>query len=134
MKLYEFFNVPVDKKEKDFPDYNKSKSDEEKSKMADEVFWYIIDNDKLHKEYVLPFLYEIKALVNSPNFNRDRFTKKWMPMVEKGCRMFYKHHKLSDNPEDIFDDDLKQETCQKLCDKFLEEIKEDHYQIGDHKK
>jgi hypothetical protein len=134
MKLYEFFNVPVDKKEKQFPDYGKSKTEEEKAKMADELFWYIIDNDTLHKEHVLPFVKELKTQITSPDFNRNRFTKSWMPMVNKGCRLFYKHHKLKENPAKLFDEDFKDELCKRLCDKFVKDVQEDHYHVGDHKK
>jgi hypothetical protein len=134
MKLYEFFNVPVDKKEKAFPDYANSKSDEEKTKIADQLFWYIIDNDDLHKEFVLPFIKDMKAQITSPGFNRDRFTKKWLPMINKGAKLFYKHEKLKDDPKDLFTDNLKDELCKQLCDKFIDEVKEDHYHIGDHAK
>lgn len=134
MKLYEFFNVPADKKSKhEFPNYA-GQSQEEKEKVADDVFWYIIDQDDLHKEFVLPFVRDMKAQVTSPNFNRDRFTKKWMPMVSKGCKSYYKKEKLQDDPKDIFSDDMKQELCKKLCDKFIQEIQDDDYQIGDYSK
>lgn len=134
MKLYEFFNVPVDKKEKEFPDFGKTKSTEEKAKLADEVFWYIIDNDDLHKEFVMPFAKEIKNQVTSPNFNHNRFTKHWMPMVEKGCRLFHKRQKLKDNPNKLFDEELKDELCKRLSEKYVEDVRDDHYHVGDHKK
>ena len=57
-----------------------------------------------------------------------------MPAVNKGCRLFYKHHKLTDNPAKLFDEDFKNEVCERLCDKFIEDIKEDQYQVGDHTK
>ena len=133
MKLYEFFNVPVDNKAKKFPNYP-GEDQEEKEKMADEVFWYIIDNDALHKEYSLPFLRDVKSQVNSPNFNKTRFAKQWVPMVKKGCHLFYKHKKLKGDPKDIFDTEMIEDLCKRLGDKFFQEIQKTEYHIGDHKK
>ena len=134
MKLYEFFNVPVDKKEKQFPDFGKPKTQEEKAKLADELFWYIVDHDDLHKEFVMPFAREIKGQITASNFNRDRWTKYWMPMVNKGCKLFYKRQKLKDNPDKLFDDELKDELCKRLGEKFIDDVKDDQYYVGAHKK
>jgi hypothetical protein len=133
MKLYEFFNVPVDKRQDKFPNYP-GQSLEDKEKMSDELFWFIIDHDSLHKEFVLPFVKDMKDQVTNPNFDKGRFTKGWMPMVRKGCSLFYKKKKLKDDPKDLFDDKVKEEICRKLCDKFVQEIKDGDFFIGDHKK
>jgi hypothetical protein len=133
MKLYEFFNVPFDRKEKDTSTFLK-KSDEDKDKMSDDVFWFIVDHDNLHKEYVLPFVRDMKSQINSPDFNRGKFTKKWLPMVKKGCQLFYKHKKLKDDPKDLFSNELQDDLCKRLCDKFIEDVKEDSYNVGIHKR
>ena len=133
MKLNEFFNVPVDKKQKYDP-HHAGISAEEKQKMADEVFWFIVDHDDLHKEYVMPFVQDMKAQVTSPNFNRDRFTKMWAPMVAKGCQLFHKKHKLKKDPKDLFDKEMKDGLYKALTDRFIKDIQDDEYHVGDHKK
>ena len=132
MKLYEFFNVPVDKKQKYDP-HHADISVEEKQKMADEVFWFILDHDELHKEFVLPFIQELKNQITSPNFNKDRFTKMWMPMVSKGCKLFHKKHKLKKNPTDLFDEEMRKGLCKSVGDKFIKEIEDDIYSVKGHK-
>ena len=132
MKLYEFFNVPQDKKEKESP-LGSKKTDDEDQKLAQNVFWYIIDHDDLHKEFVLPFVKNMKQQINSPDFNRDRFTKSWMPMVNKGCHLYYKHKKLKDDPKELFPKEMREGLCKDLCEKFIEEINDKAYHIGDHK-
>jgi hypothetical protein len=41
---------------------------------------------------------------------------------------------LTDNPAKLFDEDFKDELCKRLCDKFIDDVQEDYYQVGDHKK
>jgi hypothetical protein len=129
MKLFEFFNVPVDNKDKPMK-IGKSKDD--KLKLADEIFWFIIDNDALHKEFVLPFAAELKDKISSPEFNKERFHKMWGPMVAKGCKLYHKKEKLKDSPDSLFDDEFKKDICQKVSDKFQDEFKNKYYQVGDH--
>lgn len=132
MKLYEFFNIPIDPLKKPDPHFDHI-SAEEKEKLANEVFWFILDNDSLHKEYVLPEIQELKKVIDSPNFNRDKFSKKWEPMVAKGCNQYYKKEKLKKSPNDLFDSELKTDLCKKLTDRFIDDIKDDAYNIGEHK-
>ena len=131
MKLYEFFNVPVDPQKKPDPHFNHI-SAEEKQKMADDVFWFILDNDALHKEYIMPVISDLKSQITDPEFNKEKFNKKWAPMVSKGCGLFYKKEKLSKDPKDLFDNNLKDELCKRLTDKLMDEVKDDAYQVGDH--
>jgi hypothetical protein len=131
MKLYEFFNVSDDSRKKPDPHFDHI-SAEEKQKMADEVFWFILDHDALHKEYVLPVVGELKSQIEDPKFDREKFNKQWSPMVSKGCSLFYKKEKLSKDPKNLFDDELKDELCKRLTDKFAEEVKDDVYQVGGH--
>jgi uncharacterized protein YaaW (UPF0174 family) len=133
MKLNEFFNVPIDKKEKNDPEHVRV-SAEEKQKMADEVFWFIIDHDMLHKEYSLPFVRDMKDQLKSPNFDKDKFSKMWMPMVNKGCHLYYKQNKLKKDPKELFDKELRDGLCKSLGEKFIEEINDNAYHIGSHGK
>jgi hypothetical protein len=98
------------------------------------VFWFIIDHDDLHKEFVLPFARDLEKQLGSPNFNRERFTKQWIPMVNKGCQLYYKKNKLKDDPAEIFNKELRKGICEKLSEKFMDEISNNSYRIGKHTK
>jgi hypothetical protein len=130
MKLFEFFNVPIDK---DSKPKKIGTSDIDKQKLSDEVFWFILDNDALHKEFVLPFVSQLKDTITSADFNKERFSKMWAPMVAKGCNLYHKKEKLKDNPKSLFDQELKDGLCQQISDKFIEEFQENIYQVGEYK-
>lgn len=130
MKLLEFFNIPNDNPSKFDAE---GKSEEDKNKIQDEVYWYIIDNDDLHKQFVLPFVSDLKGHLASPDFNLDRFKKNWIPMVNKGCKMYYDKKKLKSNPDSVFTKELKKNLLDKITDKYIEDVKNDSYKIGDHK-
>jgi len=133
MKLNEFFNIPLDRKEKKFPSYP-GQSEEEQGKLEDDLFWYILDNDDLHKEFVLPFISDLKTAIDSPEFSKNRFSKKWYPMIRKGCHSFYKKKKMSADPKDLFGQELIQNLSDRLTNKFVTDIKDDQYYIGKHQK
>lgn len=130
MKLLEFFNVPNDNPSRVDLQGN---SQEDKAKMQDELYWYIIDNDDLHKQYVLPFVSDLKSHLSDPNFNIDRFKKEWIPMINKGCKMYYHDKKLKSNPETMFDKDFKKSLLDKIAEKYIEDVKNKAYHVGDHK-
>jgi DNA-binding transcriptional regulator YhcF (GntR family) len=134
MKLYEFFNVPVEQHEKENKSFHKAKSQEEKQKMADEVFWFILDHDALHKEHVIPSVRELAGQTMNPDFNRSKFAKQWIPMVSKGCTMFHKKNKMTQDPRDVFDDEFKDSLCKRFAEKFIKEINDKEYYIGAHSK
>jgi hypothetical protein len=106
MKLFEFFNQPH------------KISEVEKSKLPelneDEVFYNILDNDRLHKKYFFDLSKKIKKC------EPDRVIEVMMPMVSEGCRDYYQENKLTTKMEKCFPKDMREQLCQRLYDHYCE--------------
>lgn len=130
MKLLEFFNIPTDKVNK-VDSQGRSKIDQDD--LEDRVYYFILDNDELHKRYVLPFAKSIRQKLEDPNFQKNKYKKYWIPMIDKGCDIFYKDNKLKDNPVKMFNKELRDALCVRFNDEIIDHIQNKMYKIGDHK-
>jgi len=134
VKLNEFFGNThrhnKDDDRKDRRDGMTGQSRLEDEKLVDEVFWSILDNDKLHKEHFLPLAREIREKQKTGQFDHKEYSKKWMPMVEKGCMEFYHKHKMQGDPRDLFNKEVRKALCQKLADQHHADIEKDEYKLG----
>jgi hypothetical protein len=124
MLLNEFFGKSIDIK--------KSSSDEkhDDKNTANELFWYFLDHDRLHKDYVIPLARKIKHAHHTESLNKSKFVKEFMPMVNKGCLEYYEENDLKGRPETLFSKDLREELCEKLYDHFCDDIVKDKYKLG----
>lgn len=130
MKLYEFFSVPA-LSDSDHEDHTKDK-EAEKEKLANDVFWYILDHDQLHKKYFFPIATEINnSIKEEKDLDRKKFTECWMPMVKEGCMRFYKERRLLGNPKKIFDKEFLEHVCKRIADRHIKDISEGQYNLGD---
>ena len=133
MKLYEFFSPPPDEQDdKDPRDIMSGQSDHEKDKLADEVYWFMLDDDELHKKFFVPLAYEIAAMQKSKKFEHNSYIKKWLPMINAACIKYYKEHEedLSGDPNDLFPKDMRKAMCQRLADQHHKDIENDEYKLG----
>ena len=131
MKLYEFFGAPTDNQgKKDERDEITGKSEVDRDKLADDVYWFMLDDDQLHKEYFLPLAKEIAAKQKDKKFDHGEYVKKWMPLVKQACKQFYKEHELSGDPDDVFPPDLIKGLCQRLADQHHKDIEKGEYKLG----
>ena len=121
MKLYEFFgNIKHDANEDSKPG---SPNKEEQQEIADQTFWYILDDNDLHKEFFMPIAKELKKIYDSKSKEDDMHDwKVWMPMVKKGCMEFYKEHEVPGDPNDSFNKDFRIDLCKRLADHYHDEI------------
>jgi len=120
MKLLEFFNKPMDP--------NKGKKDDKSmEKLDDELFWYIIDHDKLHKDYFFPIAKKLKSLKEC---GREMVLELYMPMVNKGCKEFYSEKKLNGKLGKLFPADLREGICERLYDHYFDDIRNGNYKLG----
>lgn len=134
MNLFEFFGKSViNNHENDdrHSDSNKDKITQEQEKIRDEIYWYLLDNDELHKKYCLPLIKEIFKNKNNKNFNLKRFSKKFMPMINRACIQYYKELKLSDDPNDIFPRKFRLSLCKRLATQICKDIKQNEYSINE---
>lgn len=118
MKLLEFFGRTVN------PKTSPDKENEKFSK--DDLFWFLVDNDNLHKTYFFPIAKKIKK--QEP---RNKIIKDFLPMVNKGCLEFSKKEKILGKPSKLFPKDLREELCQKLYDHYRDDVIRDQYNLGD---
>lgn len=132
MHLFELFSRPAsgDPTLNKPQEYNTSTSDGKK-KIFDDLYYFIIDNNRLHKKYFFPIARKIKLLIKSKEYNEKDHCKKWMPMINAGCLEFYEKYKLKGDPEDIFDYKNRSDLCSRLGKEFHNDISKNIYNIGD---
>ncbi len=104
-----------------------SKDKQDTSKMDDDLFWYILDHDKLHKDYFFPIARKLKNIKECGN---EMIYELFMPMVVKGCREYYADKKLTGKLGKKFPLEMREGLCKKLYDHYQENIKKDKYKIG----
>ena len=130
MKLYEFFGGPSNEADNDPRDDLSGKTQLEKEKLADELYWFILDDDHLHKECFMPIAREIAEKQKSGKFDHGEYLDKWLPMVNKGCLKYYKEHKMTEDPRDVFSKELRKGLCQRLADQHHRDIEKGEYKLG----
>jgi hypothetical protein len=118
MLLTEFFGKSID--------INKELSKKRDDKgITDEVFWYIIDHDKLHKDHFHDIADKIKK---TKDHDKESLVRDFMPMVHKGCREFYHHRKMPGKFEHIFTKDMALDLCERLYDHYREDVVKGEYE------
>ena len=123
MLLNEFFGKPKD--------INKEMSKERNDKtIGNDLFWFIIDHDKLHKDFFHPVASKIHKAHKSDKLDKEDMIKEFLPMVKKGCQEFYEMNKMSGRYEDHFTKELIKEMCERLFDHYREDIVHGKYKIG----
>jgi hypothetical protein len=130
MKLYEFFGVHTYETNQESKDDLTGKTADQEEKLADEIYWFILDDDDLHKEYFIPLAKEINQKISSSNFDRKSYIKKWLPMVNKGCMKFYKKKEMTEDPNDTFTKEMRRGLCERLAEQFIDDIEKGEYKLG----
>jgi len=119
MKLTEFFNKPME--------INKRGKDTDDDKRADELFWYIIDHDKLHKDYFHNVARKVKSMKEC---TPEQVLEMYMPMVVKGCKEYYHDKELKGKLGKEFSKEMRDDMCHRLHDHYREDIEKDKYKLG----
>lgn len=123
MLLNEFFGKPADIGKK-------MSKDQDDQKLGDELFWYIVDHDRLHKEFFHPLATKIKKQQDGGKVDKEKTVLEFAPMVKKGCLEFFKSKKMKGHPEKIFNKELFKDMCEKLYDHYSQDIQKDQYTLG----
>lgn len=121
MKLVEFFSRPLDIAS------NQKGRDEQTNVKKDDLFWFMLDHDKLHKDYFFPIARKLKK---NSNCTPETVLELFMPMVKQGCKEYYSKNKLKGKLGRVFPKDLREEMCQRLYDHYRDDIQNEKYQIG----
>lgn len=123
MLLKEFFGRAIEAGKKTNP-----KKDEEQ-KLSDELFWYIVDHDRLHKDFFHPIASKIKHQQKTNKVDKEKNVLEFRPMVEKGCKEFYHHKKLNGRLGKLFPKDLRDDLCERLHDHYFDDIQKNKYKL-----
>jgi len=123
MKLMEFFGNPIN--------INKEMSkNREDTKLGNDLFWFIVDHDRLHKDYFHSIAVKIHRAQKDNKLDKSEIVKDFMPMVKKGCEEFFKKHKMPGDLGKTFPKELRKDLCDRLFDHYREDIIKGQYQIG----
>lgn len=128
MRLLEFFNPRHDDLERRKKEGDIIPRDD---KLEDTLYWFILDNDRLHKQYFLPLAFDYYKQKDRSNFDRDRFAEKCIPMVIDGCKEYCKNLKTDTAPEEMSNKDLFRSLAQRMVDQIINDAKEDAYGFKD---
>lgn len=125
MKLYEFFGTwnaktPLDPLNPMDKNHDGEVTNEEKDGFKNDLFFYILDNDDIHKKQFYEVTEQIYADKEIPE-------SVWMPMVNRGCLEFYREKNLRDDPKDLFTKEFREDICQMLDTHFRKDVIKGEY-------
>lgn len=106
-----------------------SEKEKDDKAMHDDLFWFFIDHDRLHKDYVVPIGKKIKQAKKDKNAKQQILVDEFMPMVERGCKEYYIKKKLEGHPDKLFSKEMKEEMCQRLYDHYYEDMLKGEYKL-----
>lgn len=121
MKLYEFFshiNINADNTKEKTADEKYEMSLEEKDQFKNDLFFYILDHDDIHRKQ----FHDIAEQMTD-----ESKASIWMPIVNKGCMEFHNANKMLPHPKELFDKQLREEICNMLDDHYRKDIKKGEY-------
>ena len=104
--------------------------DRDSKEIGDDLFWYIVDHDRLHKDYFHPIAKKMMHAHKKNKLSKDEMEEEFMPMVKKGCMEYYHHKKMDGKPEKIFNKELCKDMCEKLFNHYKEDVVKGHYKLG----
>lgn len=107
---------------------NSTTEKEQNEKINNDLFWFIIDHDKLHKDYFFPIAKELKK--KNCQCENNEVLEMFMPMVIKGCREYYEKNKMAGKLGKKFSKELREEMCKRLYEHYREGILKNKYKLG----
>jgi hypothetical protein len=130
MKLFEFFSVPsVDDHESE--KYKKTGDGQHRQQLSNDLYWYILDHDQLHKKHVIPIAHKLdQEYKKTKKIDKSKNLECWMPMVREACLEFHEKNKIPGDPKKIFDEEMCEHLCKRLADRYIEDIKKGEYKLG----
>lgn len=121
MKLLEFFSRQPGSDAGQMHDKDKN------ANFDDDLFWYILDHDKLHKDYFFPIA---KKLKNLKECGDGQIFEMFMPMVVKGCKEYYHDRKMEGRLSKKFPVKMREGLCMRLYDHYSDNIRKGKYKLG----
>ena len=97
MKLLEFFS------KNDESDKNDQTNDDVKK----EVMAFILDDDDIFKQHMLPLVHKIQS-------GKEVSDKEYTELVKDGCLRLYKKKEMNVDPNEVFPKSMRQEIAKEL--------------------
>jgi hypothetical protein len=119
MKLNEFFGRSIN-----IASPNRDKSNPE---IDDDVFWFILDHDKLYKDYFFPIASKFKQ---AATHNVEDAINMLRPMVNKGCKEYHLAKHLQGHLGKCFPKEMRDQLCHRLLEYYSENIKKGKFKLG----
>ncbi len=107
------------------------KNSNNRDKLSDEVFWFILDNDQLHKKFFIPLARKTYIKNFNDNFDNKEFCDSFMPMVKAGCILYYNEKELEGHLKNIFTKEMRKSLCQRIASHTYDDIVNGNYNVGD---
>jgi hypothetical protein len=99
--------------------------------ISNDLFWFIIDHDRLHKDFFHPIAKKIHHDHKNKSLDKENMVKEFEPMVKKGCQEFYEKNKMPGRFQDHFKKEFMKEMCERLYDHYKDDVTSGkHYKIG----
>jgi hypothetical protein len=93
--------------------------DHSTNSLSNDVFWFILDHDRIHKDYGLPI---IKQLKKDKNLSDEDVVKVFLPLVNKGCKEYYVKNDMSGHLKQLFPKSLRAELCNQIYNHYCDNI------------
>lgn len=97
-----------------------SKNEDQHDNLVNDVFWFILEHDRLHKEYGIQLINQLRKEKTIPE---DQIFNKFSPMVNKGCKEYYIKNNLTGHLKTHFPKKNRQELCNQLYAHYCDHIK-----------
>lgn len=107
------------------------KNNHDREQLSELMFWYILDNDQLHKQYFIPLARSAYIKTHNEQFDQEEFCNSFMPMIKKGCTLYYYENQLEGNLKDIFTKNMRQSLCQRMADYTYDDIVNGEFNLGE---
>lgn len=107
------------------------KNNHDREQLGELMFWYILDNDQLHKQYFIPLARSAYIKTHNEQFDQEEFCNSFMPMIKKGCTLYYHENQLEGHLRDIFTKDMRRSLCQRMAEYTYDDIVNGEYNLGD---
>lgn len=129
MRLLEFFNPKHENWEQRDEDQDLVPKDDN---LEDSIYYFIIDDDQLHKKHFLPLAIDYYKQSDGDNFDKKSFAKSCLPMVKDGCVAYCKSLKSEEEvPHEKINKELFKSLAHRLVDQIVNDVKEDAYGFKD---
>ncbi len=95
----------------------------EDEELIGAVYTYIINHDRLYKDYVVPLQPAFAASMRNGELPTDNLKQGLLKLVNMGCKEFYQEEKLTGKLQKLFPKGLRMKVVELLVEHYIDEFK-----------